>query len=128
IVPRPPAVIAQPESAVPTVMPEMLPVDTVPVDVMLVMLVLLIVPEPAVESSGALNEPDSVPIVTPVVVPCPAAVIDEPESALPTVMPEMLPVDTTPVEVTLLIDVLLIAPEPGLHVSGALNDPPNRPT
>src|SRR5262249_58399339 len=75
IVPRPPAVIDEPESAVPTVMPEMLPVDTVPVDVMLVMLVLLIVPEPAVESSGALNEPDSVPIVTPVVVPCPAAVI-----------------------------------------------------
>ena len=44
------------------------------------MVVLSIVPEPVVPSSGALNEPDSVPMLTPLVVPWPAAVMDEPEA------------------------------------------------
>src|SRR5262245_39705221 len=127
IVPAPAAVIDEPESAVPTVMPEIVPVETVPVDVMLLIDVLLITPEPAFESSGAVNDPASVPMLTLLVVPWPAAVIDEPESALPTVMPEMLPVDTVPVDVMLLIVVLLITPEPALLSSGAVKVPPNVP-
>src|SRR5437667_367276 len=82
--------------AVPTAMPEKLPVETVPVEVMLLMLVLLItpvvVPAGAVRSSGAVKEPDKVPMLTPLVVPWPAAVMNEPEAAVPTDMPEMLPV------------------------------------
>src|SRR6266567_3684669 len=95
-------------------MPEMLPVETVPVEVMLLMVVLLIVPvgvpAGAFVSSGAVNEPASVPMLTLLVVPWPAAVMEEPESAVPTDMPEMLPVDTVPVDVMLLIVVLLIVP------------------
>src|SRR6266702_241700 len=95
-------------------MPEMLPVETVPVEVMLLMMVLLIVPvgvpAGAVESSGAVNEPDSVPMLTLLVVPWPAAVMEEPESAVPTDIPEMLPVETARVEVMLLMVVLLIVP------------------
>ena len=53
----------------PTVMPEILPVETVPVDVMLPIDVLLITPEPGFGSSGAANEPDNVPMLTLVVVP-----------------------------------------------------------
>src|SRR5262249_30117791 len=112
----------EPEAAVPTVMPEMLPVDTTPVEVMLLIVVLLITPEPGLLSSGAVSEPPKVPTLTLVVVPWPAAVMDEPESVLPTVMPEMLPVDTTPVEVMLLIVVLLITPEPGLLSSGTVTE------
>src|SRR5262245_15488880 len=118
----------EPEAAVPTVMPEMLPVDTVPVEVMLLIVVLLITPEPGLLSSGAVSEPAKVPTLTLVVVPWPAAVMDEPESVLPTVMPEMLPVDTAPVEVMLLSVVLVFTPEPRLLSSGAVSEPPKVPT
>src|SRR4051794_30988348 len=121
----------EPESVVPTVMPEMLPVETVPVEVMLLIVVLLItpvvLPGGAFGSSGAVSEPPSVPILTPLVVPCPAAVIEEPEAVVPTVIPEMLPVETVPVEVMLLMVVLLITPEPALLSSGAVSEPPSVP-
>src|SRR5262245_64198511 len=68
-VPRPAAVIDEPEAVVPTDMPEMLPVDTRPVDVMLLILVLVMTPEPAPASSGAVNEPPRVPMLTLLVVP-----------------------------------------------------------
>src|SRR6266567_2512797 len=122
VVPWPAAVMEVPESAVPTDMPEMLPVETAPVEVMLLMVVLLIVPvgvpAGAVESSGAVNEPDSVPMLTLLVVPWPAAVIEEPESAVPTDMPEILPVETAPVEVMLSTVVPVITPEPVVLSSG----------
>src|SRR5712672_1607245 len=102
----------EPESAVPTDMPEMLPVETLPVEVMLLMVVPVITPEPALLSSGAVNEPPSVPILTLLVVPWPAAVMEDPQVAVPTVMPEMLPVETLPVEVMLLMVVPVITPEP----------------
>src|SRR5262249_56684298 len=107
------------ESAVPTDMPEMLPVETQPVEVMLPIVVLLIKPEPGLASSGAVRQPPSVPMLTSLVVPWPAAVMEEPESAVPTDMPEMLPVEAQPVEVMLPIVVLLIKPEPGLASSGS---------
>src|SRR5262245_9066473 len=117
-------------AAVPTDMPEMLPVETVPVEVMVLMVVLLITPVDVVDtfgSSGAMNDPDSVPMLTLLVVPWPAAVMDEPESAVPTVMPEILPVDTTPVEVMLVMVMLFIVPEPVVPFSGAVKEPDSVP-
>ena len=70
MVPWPAAVMAP--AATPTDMPEMAPVDTVPVGVMVSIVVLVIVPEPGFASSGAVNDPDSVPMLTPLVVPWPA--------------------------------------------------------
>src|SRR5215471_19110928 len=100
-------------AAVPTDMPEMVPVETVPIEVMVLIVVLLIVPEPAVLSSGALNDPDSVPLLTLLVVPWPAAVME--------------PVETVPVEVMVLIVVLLIipvgVPAGTFGSSGAVNEP-----
>src|SRR5262249_36947504 len=127
-----PAAVMEP-AAVPTDMPEMEPVDTVPVEVMLLMVVLLItpvdVPEDAFGSSGAVNEPDSVPMLTLLVVPWPAAVMAPP--LVPTDMPEMEPVDTVPVEVMLLMVVLLITPvdvpEGAFGSSGAVNEPDRVP-
>src|SRR5436305_1621363 len=110
---------------VPTDMPAMEPVDTVPVEVMVLIVVLLITPEPVVLSSGALNDPDNVPMLTLLVMPCPAAVMEP--VFVPTDMPEMEPVDTVPVEVMVLMVVLLITPEPVVLSSGALNDPDNVP-
>src|SRR5262249_20764977 len=114
-----------PPSMVPTDMPEMVPVDTVPNEVMLSMVVLDIVPEPEFWSTGAVNKPDSVPMLTLLVMPWPAAVMEP--ALLPTDMPEMVPVDTVPVEVMLLIVVLLIVPDPAVLSSGALNDPDSVP-
>src|SRR5262245_9107237 len=118
-------------AAVPTDMPEMEPVETVPIEVMVLIVVLLIVPVgvPAgtFGSSGAVNDPDSMLMLTLLVVPCPAAMIDEPGSAVPTDMPEILPVDTTPVEVMLLMVTLLIVPEPAVPFSGAVSDPDSVP-
>src|SRR5262249_54812367 len=108
-----------------TDMPEMLPVETVPVEVMVPMLVLLITPEPGWPSAGAVNEPERVPMLTSLVVPWPAAVIER--ALLPTDMPEMLPVETVPVEVIVSMLVLLITPEPGLPSSGAVNEPERVP-
>ena len=51
-------------------------------------------------------EPDTVPMLTLSVVPWPAAVMEP--ASLVTVMPEMLPVDTLPGEVTLPIPAYLI--------------------
>src|SRR5438067_1212527 len=99
-----PAAVIDP-ALLPTDMPEMLPVDTTPVGGMLSMVALLIAPEPAWLSSGAVNEPDSEPMLTLVVVPWPAAVMDP--ALEPTDMPEMLPVDTTPVGEMLSMVVLL---------------------
>src|SRR5436305_94044 len=110
---------------VPTDMPAMEPVDTVPVEVMVLIVVLLITPEPVVLSSGALNDPDNVPMLTLLVVPWPAAVMEP--AAVPTDMPEIEPVDTVPVEVMVSMVVLLITPEPVVLSSGALNDPDNVP-
>src|SRR6266436_4006518 len=101
----------EPESAVPTDMPEMLPVETEPVEVMLPMVVLVITPEPALLSSGAVNEPPSVPMLTLLVVPWRAAVMQEPELVVPTDIPEMVPVETEPVEVMLPMVVPVITPE-----------------
>src|SRR5262245_41900456 len=112
-------------AAVTTVMPEMEPVETVPDEVMLVMVVLLIVPEPGLASSGAVKEPDNVPMLTLVVVPWPAAVMEP--AASPTVSPEKEPVETLPVVVILPMVVLLITPEPGFWSSGAVNDPDRVP-
>src|SRR6516164_3656150 len=75
-----------------TDMPEIEPVETVPVMVPIV--VLLITPLPAVLSSGAVNEPALLPMLMFEVVPRPAAVM------LPllvvTDMPEIEPVETVP--------------------------------
>src|SRR5215470_11408724 len=116
-------------AAVPTDIPEMLPVETVPVEVMVLMVVLLIipvgVPAGAFGSSGAVNDPDSMLMLTLLVVPCPAAVMEP--AAVPTDMPEMLPVETVPVEVMVLMVVLLIipvgVPAGTFGSSGAVNDP-----
>src|SRR5262245_18677184 len=105
-----PAAVMEP-AAVPTDMPEMVPVDTMPVEVMVLIVVLLISPVGAVDtlgSSSAVNDPDSVPILTLLVTPCPAAVMEP--AAVPTDIPEMVPVDTIPVEVMELMVVLLIIP------------------
>ena len=70
-------------------------------------------------------------MLTLLVVPWPAAVIDEPESAVPTDIPEMLPVETRPSEPMLPIVVSLMTPdvEPELALlsSGAVNEPSNMP-
>jgi hypothetical protein len=111
----------------------MLPVETLPVEVMLLIVVLLItpvVPGGAVLFSGTVNEPDSVPMVTLLAVPWPA-VMAEPKLAVPTDMPEMLPVETLPVEVTVPMVVLLITPvgvPTGALLSfGAVNEPDSEP-
>ena len=62
-------VIDEPESVVPTDMPEMLPVETMPVELMLPIVVFDITPEPALPSSGARNAPPKVPMLTLLVVP-----------------------------------------------------------
>src|SRR5262249_36905609 len=116
-------------AAVPTDIPEMLPVETVPVEVMVLIVVLLIIPVgvPAgtFGSSGAVNDPDSMLILTLLVVPWPAAVMEP--AAVPTDIPEMLPVDTIPVEVMVSIVVLLITPVEvpagAFGSSGAMNVP-----
>src|SRR5262245_49514837 len=112
-------------AAVPTDIPEMAPVETLPVGVIEPIVVLLIVPEPGFESSGALTVPESVPMLRLVVVPWPAAVIEP--AAVPTDIPEIAPVDTVPVEVMLLMVVFVIVPEPGLESSGALKVPESVP-
>src|SRR5262245_20660045 len=123
IVPCPAAVIAP--AAVPTDIPEMLLVDTIPVEVMELMVVLLITPEAGFWAGGAVNEPERVAMLTVVVVPCPAAMMEA--AAVPTDIPEMLPVETIPVEVMVVIVVLLITPEPGFWSSGAVNEPDRVP-
>src|SRR6516164_2478473 len=102
-----------------TDIPEIDPVEAVPVLVPIV--VLLIVPLPGLVSSGAVKLPAFVPMLTSVVVPCPAA------EMLPllvvTDMPENEPVETVPVLVPMV--VLLIVPLPAaLGSSGAVNEPP----
>src|SRR5579875_1585219 len=100
---------------VPTDMPEMEPVETVPA--LLVMVVLVIVPEPLVPSSGAEMVPllVFVPTVRFDVVPCPAALIVP--LFVPTDIPEIEPVDTVPA--LLVMVVLVIVPEPLAPSSGA---------
>src|SRR5579875_3828468 len=99
---------------VPTDIPEMEPVETVPA--LLVIVVLVIVPEPVVLSSGAEMVPVLllVPTVRFEVVPCPAALIVP--LFVPTDIPEIEPVDTVPA--LLVMVVLVIVPEPLLPSSG----------
>ena len=97
---------------VPTDIPEMEPVDTVPA--LLVMVVLAMVTEPLLLSSGAEMVPVLVPTLSFVMVPWPAALMVP--LLVPTDIPEMEPVDTVPA--LLVMVVLLIVPEPLLLSSG----------
>ena len=89
-----------------TVIPEIEPVETVPV------LVPIeereIVPEPVLLSSGAEMVPELLVTLNPVMEPAPAALMVP--LLLDTVMPEIEPVDTVPVLLPML--ELEIVPEP----------------
>ena len=89
-----------------TVIPEMEPVETVPV--LVPMLELEMVPEPIWLSSGAEIMPELLVTLRPLIDPAPAALM-VPE-LLDTVIPEMEPVDTVPVLLPML--ELEIVPEP----------------
>ena len=102
-----------------TDIPEMDPVETVPVLVPIVVLLIVPLLPVALGSSGAVNEPAFVPMLTSVVVPCPAAVTVP--LLVVTDIPEMDPVETVPVFVPIV--VLLIVPLPAVVSSGAVNEP-----
>jgi hypothetical protein len=98
-------------------MPEMLPVETVPE--LVPMIVSLIDPLPGLLSSGAVKLPALLPMETLLVVPWPAAVIDP--LFVVTDMPLMDPVETVPVLVPMIVS--LIDPLPGVLSSGAVKLP-----
>ena len=89
-----------------TVIPEIEPVETVPVFVP--MLELEMVPEPVWLSSGAEMVPELLVTLNPVMEPAPAALMVP--LLLDTVIPEIEPVETVPVFVPML--ELEMVPEP----------------
>src|SRR3974390_1975994 len=101
-----------------TVMVWMLPVLREPLDVTLPMVLLEIVPEPELPSSGAETLPERVPTLRSLMVPWPAAVMVPPMVPVK-VMVWMLPVRRDPPDVTLAMVLLEIGPEPELPSSGA---------
>src|SRR5581483_7632250 len=96
-----------------TVIPEIEPVETVPVFVP--MLELEMVPEPVWLSSGAEMVPELLVTLNPVMDPAPAALMVP--LLLDTVIPEIEPVETVPVFVPML--ELEMVPEPVWLSSGA---------